>query len=306
MPSPSEQVSCDTPPRAPFPHRVSAWTLTLTAVALSTGAHAQTLNWDANGATAGSGGTGAWDTTAPRWFNGTYQAWNNSALSDAVFSSTAGTVTLGTPITVHNLTFNTTGYVLSGGTLTLGGVNPTITTNATTTTINSVIAGSAGLIKAGSGTLVLAGVNTFSGLAVVQLGTLSITNDAALGIATLSLANGTTFNFNATSSSNALTLNGGFVNVTGTGTFNGTPTLAASTELRLTNAGTFNGNFSDTGANVLSLTKNAAGTVILGGSNTYSGATQLSSGILRANSAGALSANSNIALSGNAILELAA
>ncbi|HEU5137468.1 MAG TPA: autotransporter-associated beta strand repeat-containing protein [Steroidobacteraceae bacterium] len=293
---------------------VLAWTLALCAVLPSTGAYAQTLQWDANGATAGSGGTGTWDTTASRWFNGsTYQAWNNGALNDAVFASTAGTVTLGTPITVHNLNFNTTGYTLTGSTLTLGGVTPTITVNpALTTTINSIVGGTAGLTKTGTGTLVLSGVNTYSGLTLVQSGTLSLTNSSALGAApniaaNFVLANGTTLNFNATTINRDFTLNGGVVNMAATtGTYTGSPTLAASTELRLTSAGTFSSNFADTGPNVLSLTRNGAGTVILNGSNSYSGATQVSAGVLRLGSAGALSANSNLALSGNAILELAA
>ena len=222
-------------------------------------------------------------------------------------------MTLSTPITVHNLNFNTTGYTLTGGTLTLGGVTPTITVNpALTTSINSIVGGTAGLTKTGAGTLVLSGVNTYSGLTVVQSGTLSITNNSALGAApniaaNFLLANGTTLNFNATTINRDFTLNGGVVNMAATtGTYTGSPTLTASTELRLTSAGTFTSNFADSSPNVLSLTKNGAGTVILNGTNSYSGATNVSAGILRLSSAGALSANSNLVLSGNAILELAA
>ena len=56
------------------------------------------------------------------WFNGvSHQSWNNAALDDAVFGGTAGTVSLGGAIVVHNLSFATTGYTITGGTLTLGG-----------------------------------------------------------------------------------------------------------------------------------------------------------------------------------------
>lgn len=306
------QDSCRSQSRPHYPHRGMAWTLTLSAVVLSATALAQTLTWDASGTAPVNGGAGTWDTTSLRWHNGSYQAWNNAALSDALFAGTAGTVTLGTPITVHNLAFNTTGYTLSGNTLTLAGVNPTITTNSATTTVNSILAGSSGLVKAGAGTLVLAGVNTYSGLTVVQAGTLSITNNAALGsapniAANLVLANGATLNFNATTLNRDFTLAGGIVNLAAsTGTLAGSPTLTASTELRLSTGGTFSGALADTGANVLSLTKAAAGTAVLTGVNTYSGPTQLSAGILRAGSANALSVNSNLVLSGSAILELAA
>ena len=45
--------------------------------------------WDVNGATAGTGGTGTWDTTSLIWFNGaTFQAWNNAAFDNGVFGGT--------------------------------------------------------------------------------------------------------------------------------------------------------------------------------------------------------------------------
>lgn len=156
-------------------------------LALSAAAQAQERHWDANGTTPGTGGTGDWSLTAPVWsprvdgVSGPYTSWDNSAEDDAVFEGTAGTVTLTDPITVHNLTFNTTGYVLTGDTLTLAGLAPTITTNGTTTTIDSVIAGSSGFTKAGSRTLVLNGINTFTGDIHLDAGTLNAATDAALG-----------------------------------------------------------------------------------------------------------------------------
>ena len=67
----------------------------LAVLVLAPSAHAQaTLTWDVNGAAAGTGGTGTWDTSTSIWFNGaTFQAWNNAALDNAVFGGTAGTVT---------------------------------------------------------------------------------------------------------------------------------------------------------------------------------------------------------------------
>ncbi len=126
--------------------------------------------WDANNTAVGLGGTGIWNTTDPFSspnsddVSGPYSAWNNAALDDAFFGGTAGTMTLGAPVTVHNMSFLTNGYVLNGSTLTLGGVAPTITTDlGVITTINSVIAGNAGLTKAGTGWLFLTGANTFIG-----------------------------------------------------------------------------------------------------------------------------------------------
>ena len=93
----------------------------------SVGATAGSLEWSADGVTPGSGGTGTWKTSTALWFNGiTFQDWNNAALDDAVFGGTAGTVTLGTAITAHDLIFDVTGYSVTSRTLTLGGVTPTI------------------------------------------------------------------------------------------------------------------------------------------------------------------------------------
>lgn len=99
---------------------------------LATYAPAQAVDryWDPNNTVLGSGGTGIWNTTSAFWspnsdgVSGPYSAWNNAALDDAFFGGTAGTVTLGGPITVHNMAFLTNGYVLNGSTLTLGGVAP--------------------------------------------------------------------------------------------------------------------------------------------------------------------------------------
>src|SRR3546814_19743372 len=79
--------------------------------------------------------------------------WNNTALDNAIFGGTAGSVTLDAPITVHNLTFNTAGYTLDGSTFTLAGVEPTIAANSGTHTINSVIARTARLNQTGDGIL---------------------------------------------------------------------------------------------------------------------------------------------------------
>ena len=55
-----------------------------------------------------------------------------------------------------------------------------------TATISSQIAGSDGLTKAGAGTLVLSGANTYNGITTLSAGTLRATTSAsALGAGTL-------------------------------------------------------------------------------------------------------------------------
>ena len=159
----------------------------LMLLTLPTAAQAQDANrnWDANGTAVGNGNSGTpaqnvWDTTTLRWspntdgVSGPYGPWDNTLLDNAIFGGTAGTVTLGTPITVHNITFNTANYTLTGNTLTLAGTTPTITVNSGTSTINSIIAGTAGLTKAGAGAMTLSGNNSFTGGVTVDAGTLTL------------------------------------------------------------------------------------------------------------------------------------
>lgn len=223
-------------------------------------ARSEERHWDANGTAVGSGGTGAWNLSDLNWspspdgVSGPYNApWTNLGLDDAIFGGTAGTVTVGSPITVHNLTFNTAGYALTGGTLTLGGISPTITTNtnaAGVTTIGSVISGSAGLAKAGTGSLRLSGANTFSGDISILDGRIYASSDAALGAASNSIftAAGRSVWLGIEGSNTARSVvigDGGTLTVTGSGvgsaliSGNGNVNVAASnndaTIVRLTN-----------------------------------------------------------------------
>src|SRR3546814_6869921 len=65
--------------------------------------------WDGNGTAVGSGGTGTWNLGNLNWspngdgVSGPYSTpWSNAALDNAIFAGTAGTVTLGVPITVQD------------------------------------------------------------------------------------------------------------------------------------------------------------------------------------------------------------
>lgn len=235
-----------------------------------------TLYWDPNGALSGRGGTGTWDTSSLFWdpsnagvCAGPCQVWSNIALNDAVFGDDvagtgfAGTVTIGAPIVVHNMTFEDdtvaplvqTNYVINssgaGNTLTLAGSTPTITILGDTNdsvTINAVIAGSAGLTKEGAGILRLNGANTFTGTVDVNNGQLIVNGNAALGAAgnVVDLAPGTSFGstgalsasrvVNLSGSGQATLLNTG-AGTTGVGSawFRGTGGLKVQGNVALTN-----------------------------------------------------------------------
>ena len=110
-----------------------------------------------------AGGPNPWDTTTANWATtpgGTYdQLWVSG---DAHFEGTAGTVNVSTPGGVGSITFDVTGYTLTGGTITMTGAGVN-TGSGITATINSAITSTAGLTVEGSGTLNLGGVATLSG-----------------------------------------------------------------------------------------------------------------------------------------------
>jgi autotransporter-associated beta strand protein len=179
------------------------------ANAMTPGWATTSLFWDGgtahiagNGNGASQGGSGTWNTAIQNWDLGAdypHVAWYNPNNDTAVFGGTAGTVTLGTNITVGGLTF-TAAYTLMGGTVTFGA--PGTISNPANVTIASALAGTGPIIKSGAGTLTLSGSNTFSGGVVVNAGSLSVS-------ATSNLSSGSiTFDGSATVYSSNGGLNG--------------------------------------------------------------------------------------------------
>lgn len=268
-----------------------------------------TSYWDPT-QTGGSatGGAGTWDGSSLSWSSaatgGTDAAWFNG--NNAVFAGTGGAVTLGGPITVNTITFNSLDYTIStaaAAPLTLtGGIvisstttgstqdnidgagglflsgDQTVNTGAFAINIKTVLSGSDVLTKTGTGTLGLSGVNTFTGKFVVNQGFLGFNSDAALGaVPTLFQADN-------------ITLNGGTlvmgVDFHGSSSHTnvGTASLNANRGIYLgPNGGsirvgfgtaatlTVNGVISGPG----NLTKTDSGTLILTANNTYLGTTTI-------------------------------
>ena len=186
------------------------------ALGLAGTANADPLYWS---------GTGTWDDgNTPKWgiaSNGPYDA-NWIGGYDARFEGTAGAVTVsGTINSVGAIYFDANDYTLGSGTIKLTGAGGNITTIAGNNTINSIIDGSVGLTKNGTGILTLGGVNSYTGATTIKAGTL------ALGSAG-TIANSTTITVGDAGSSGAvldLTAKAGFnilsgQTLTGIGTVN--------------------------------------------------------------------------------------
>ncbi len=156
-----------------------------------------TLYWDADASGAGNlidgtnlGGTGTWDTSTANWWNTSGMvAWPNAAADIAIFSGplpidvpNLNTVTLSGGIQANQIRFERSGYTLTGGNITLAGAAPTLFANlGESASIESLIQGSAGLIKEGGGTIRLAAGNPYTGVTTIKDGSLIITDKSALG-----------------------------------------------------------------------------------------------------------------------------
>ena len=225
----------------------------------------------------------------------------------ALVSTGGGTLTLGGNVT-YTATNNPNGAVISGQ-LGLGASNRTFTINNSTAadpdlTVDAVISGSGGLIKAGTGTLALTAANTYSGGTTLSAGVLTVSDDQALGTGTLTLNTGTLQSTAANTVANTATLGGNVtlqdIDLSGTFTQSGgnriltlnNANLSGTLNLSNNNTGrtlttaiasgttTFSGVIQNGGTGAGGLTKTLGGTLVLSNANTYTGATTVSGGTL--------------------------
>jgi fibronectin-binding autotransporter adhesin len=240
-----------------------------------------------------NGGSGIWSTTgAPSWSlaNGTSNnVWGGGF---AVFQGTAGSVTIDSSVDATGLQFTSNGYVITGGTLNL--TDPIsivrIDDAANTATIASVVGGAGNLTLRGAGTLILSGANTNTGATAIEGGTLRVEGGQAL------------------SDSAAVTITSpGRLQLGGNETIgglmgSGSVDLGANA-LTLANSSNANyaGNISGTGG----VTFAGTASQTLSGTNSYTGATQVNSGTLRAGSTSAFGSGSSVSVASGATLDLA-
>jgi autotransporter-associated beta strand protein len=200
-------------------------------------------------------------------------------LNSATVSTGTGTLTLGSNLV-------DSGASSINGNLALGTATRTITVNNTgdSLTINAIINGGVGLIKAGYGQLLLSAANSYSGTTTLSRGILAVANTNALGTGTFIAAGGTLSGSGATGITlpNAITLAGNLILGGSTDlTFNGTTTLTGSRTLTMSSTGltTFAASIGQSGGS-FSLTEGGTGRLVLLGGDTFSGGMVLSAGTL--------------------------
>ncbi|WP_211259066.1 beta strand repeat-containing protein, partial [Tatumella morbirosei] len=152
----------------------------------------------------------------------------------------------------------------------LNGNGTAIDTHGNTGTLNGIVSGNTALNKTGDGTLVLNGINTYTGGTNLEAGEIDISNSASLSSGDLTMADDTTLGFTTDNLdlANNITLNG-------------------------LNSAIATGNYSETLSGVISgvgqISKTGSGTLTLTGNNTYSGGTTLNGGEIAIGNSNALS-----------------
>ncbi|WP_188825621.1 autotransporter outer membrane beta-barrel domain-containing protein [Brucella endophytica] len=267
----------------------------------------------------GSGGTGTWrgsqgGTPPTNWTN--QDGSQNGAFTDgsfAYFMGQGGGVTVDSQsfgrVAVSGMQFAVDGYTVTGrandaitllpdasGQTIIDVGNQTSESTGMTTAISAVLTGASELRKTDGGTLVLSGANTYTGGTEFDAGVLQVASDCNLGCT-------------GTTPTGALTFDGGTLRVTGT-SFTQTP--------RTINWGAFGGGFDIADkANIFTLsetqalggtgplTKLGEGTLVMSGANSYTGATDVEAGTLKAAAARVFSQGSAFSVSSGATLDLA-
>ena len=257
---------------------------TLRITGTTFGSTARTINWGSNGGgfeiadaahsfavsqiLSGTGGlskTGAGTLVlnGNNTFSGgvTINGGTLSVGSDANLGDAAGALNFnGGTLRITGTTFGSTARAINWG---ASGGGFDIADAAHSFAVSQILSGTGGLAKTGNGTLILNGNNTFSGGVTINGGTISAGHNNALGTGTFTVLGSTLDIADGVTISNAANLKANLdISVDG-----------------CCSVGTYAGNISSTGD--FGMKKIGAGTLVLSGTNTYTGGTRVTEGVLQ-------------------------
>jgi fibronectin-binding autotransporter adhesin len=219
-------------------------------------------------------GSGTLTLNATNTFSGgsTINGGTVIANSAASLGASSGAATINAGTFDLAATFSSTRNFVLGNVASTFMVDPTFTFTTT-----GVISGTGTLNKTGTGTMVLSGANTYTGATNVSAGTLQISASERIANTSDLNISGGTFDLQTFSETlGVVTLSSGTISGSGADTLTGSSYIFQS--------GTVSAVLAGTGT----VTKNTAGTVTLSGSNTFTGSTTISAGILQVNTNNAL------------------
>lgn len=265
--------------------------------------------------------TGASDTswtTADNWLSGMVPGSGSAIVFNSASVANLATV-LNTNFSIYSvIVTNPSGPVSIGGANTLtmaGGINmssasqnlsiasPVImsasqtwsVTNGRTLNVSSNVSGSAALTVSGGGTVMLGASNSYTGSTTINGGTVQAGDNNALGTATITLAFGAASNGKLQVNSRSVSV--GSLSGDATATIENANSSPGALTINNSGSVTFPGVFQDgSGGGALALNKSGAGTLTLSATNTFSGGTTISAGIITAganNSLGSGTVNIN-------------
>ena len=188
-----------------------------------------------------------------------------AAAADNALGGAAGSLTFNGGTLQLNSSFD----LANSRAVTINAAGGTIDTQGFQSTISQGITGTGALTKAGSGTLVLNGANSYAGGTVINGGVVRVSNDGNLG----ATSGGVTFNGGTLQLNSSFDINAGralTVNAAG-GTID-TQGFQSTVSQGITGAG--------------ALTKAGSGTLTLTGANSYGGGTTIAGGTLQLGNGG--------------------
>lgn len=179
---------------------------------------------------------------------------------------------------------------ISAGALSNGTLCATAYAGTDAGVIGASLAGAGGLVKSGAGTLTLASSNLYSGATTVNAGVLQIAKRAGLyngdeaqwTDANIVVNSGATLSFNVGGSGEFAAGDIGLLSALGsaTGGFKSGSLLGFDTTGAAGGSFAYDTAIANPGGNRLGVHKLGAGTLALGGANTYTGTTRLAAGVL--------------------------